>query len=737
MTMSASLPVVVSSSQIATPTSEPAITVRHPEKHSLYLSDNLDEETESALFEEGDPLESRILDLLIQRGARVLVDYKLVDVQEESLLFGGGAHGGKNNGMLSMLVGGGGALGSGQMLGGGGNSASNGGGGKLKRIILEDYTTLPDAAEAMWKKREESIQIATQAALNEQNNNNNRGGAMGALGGGSSNLPSLNPNAASNQEAAANANSIREPFPGFDHPRLRARRRSLKNKEEEQSLISGVNGAVSGRSKGATRDAQKIPELEDLMDLSSWSPVTGRLHKRLLSRALICAGRRGVDPVIFEAAHGAGIVYDGRLVVDAHFQTADSNIYAGGSLCRFSNKYRLRPDQCLRLDHYNGREVGACMAHQVLKNLDPIFGSAPCPKYADHRWIREVGAAGRDYLTEATSASSLQAVAQGTVMKRKRRASEANNHATHVVNGTSTAGRTRFGEPIIEGALQNPPETAAAGRMDPKNADDGLYLFSQPIISYAVLPGGLHYITGRICASQANMEALEIEEVLETDCVKPYPKKKGENAAQRKSALEGHLTRLEILKDGRLGRFSILGHEPIAPEAVEAIVGMPATLLNHLRTRVKEGDVKDILEFLSDEWSTALWFDSFADFFSEVKKDIIADENCRKQIADLVRNLNLKRDEAVGLDRLQDCITKLTLSADKKKETDLKKKMDSHLINFLRRIQPHLKWHQTAAGGNQGGSSGLVGNSNFHQQAMGSVYFLPEEWSDAWKTLHM
>ena len=34
----------------------------------------------------------------------------------------------------------------------------------------------------------------------------------------------------------------------------------------------------------------------------------------------------------------SGLVYDGRLVVDANFQTTDAHIFAGGPLCQFSRK---------------------------------------------------------------------------------------------------------------------------------------------------------------------------------------------------------------------------------------------------------------------------------------------------------------------------------------------------------------------------------------------------------------
>ena len=45
---------------------------------------------------------------------------------------------------------------------------------------------------------------------------------------------------------------------------------------------------------------------------------------------LICCGSKDVDGDIFAAANESGLVYDGRLVVDGRFRTADASIYAGG-----------------------------------------------------------------------------------------------------------------------------------------------------------------------------------------------------------------------------------------------------------------------------------------------------------------------------------------------------------------------------------------------------------------------
>jgi hypothetical protein len=60
----------------------------------------------------------------------------------------------------------------------------------------------------------------------------------------------------------------------------------------------------------------------------------------LEARVLVTCGHRDVDPDVFKSIHDNGLVYNGRLIVDRHFQTTDPSIFAAGSLCEFSNRYK-------------------------------------------------------------------------------------------------------------------------------------------------------------------------------------------------------------------------------------------------------------------------------------------------------------------------------------------------------------------------------------------------------------
>ena len=57
-------------------------------------------------------------------------------------------------------------------------------------------------------------------------------------------------------------------------------------------------------------------------------------------RVLITSGHKDVDQDVFNSIHNNGLVYNGRLIVDKNFQTTDPSIFAAGSLCEFSGRYK-------------------------------------------------------------------------------------------------------------------------------------------------------------------------------------------------------------------------------------------------------------------------------------------------------------------------------------------------------------------------------------------------------------
>lgn len=94
-------------------------------------------------------------------------------------------------------------------------------------------------------------------------------------------------------------------------------------------------------------------------------------------KVMITAGHRNVDPDVFNSIHENGLVYNGRLIVDKNFQTTDTSIFAAGALCEFSGRYAaIAQIRSIRLDRYNGREMGSRLARSVFDIYDPAVSAA-------------------------------------------------------------------------------------------------------------------------------------------------------------------------------------------------------------------------------------------------------------------------------------------------------------------------------------------------------------------------
>ena len=89
---------------------------------------------------------------------------------------------------------------------------------------------------------------------------------------------------------------------------------------------------------------------------------------------LVCCAKADVDPDVFAAINESGLVYDGRLVIDGRFRTADPQIYAAGTLTKHSRRFgRKRPCH----DCYNSREVGQALAKALVEEVDPLAFPVP------------------------------------------------------------------------------------------------------------------------------------------------------------------------------------------------------------------------------------------------------------------------------------------------------------------------------------------------------------------------
>ncbi|CAJ1368273.1 unnamed protein product [Effrenium voratum] len=139
----------------------------------------------------------------------------------------------------------------------------------------------------------------------------------------------------------------------------------------------------------------------------------------------------------------------------------------------------------------------------------------------------------------------------------------------------------------------------------------------RPIAKGGLLPGNLHFyrpglgvLQKRIHARRGDLQDEESKDVKEerdqvivTDTL---------DLAQG----SGHYCRLTLDSLGKVDSITYLGGEALQVESLWSLVGLSETFLNHLYQRWRDQDIPDIVEFLADEWATALFHDRFMDFCS-------------------------------------------------------------------------------------------------------------------------
>jgi len=121
-----------------------------------------------------------------------------------------------------------------------------------------------------------------------------------------------------------------------------------------------------------------------------FQPIEEDEYLELNVRFLITSGIIDIDKEIFNIIHENGLVYNGRLIIKSNFQTTDPVIFACGRICEFSQRYKNQAvGTSLRLDKYNGRELGQKLAKSVLDSLDlshlfdaPITSEEEIPSFS-------------------------------------------------------------------------------------------------------------------------------------------------------------------------------------------------------------------------------------------------------------------------------------------------------------------------------------------------------------------
>jgi len=105
----------------------------------------------------------------------------------------------------------------------------------------------------------------------------------------------------------------------------------------------------------------KLERLEYDEDNSLSSVVIGD-EPEMDCTMLIYADQKDIDAIVLQALTKRSIVFDGRVIVENSYRTADRHIYAAGPVAMFSARFGPSED----FDIYNTLEVGTHLCHTVL-----------------------------------------------------------------------------------------------------------------------------------------------------------------------------------------------------------------------------------------------------------------------------------------------------------------------------------------------------------------------------------
>ncbi|VDO67318.1 unnamed protein product [Schistosoma margrebowiei] len=87
-----------------------------------------------------------------------------------------------------------------------------------------------------------------------------------------------------------------------------------------------------------------------------------------------------VDVDVFRALNDSCIVFDSRLVIDIHFRTNDSSIFAAGPITKLK---RIYYNDYWRHEIANSVEIGHCLGDQLLNLFDPNIENVKVPPVDD------------------------------------------------------------------------------------------------------------------------------------------------------------------------------------------------------------------------------------------------------------------------------------------------------------------------------------------------------------------
>lgn len=139
-------------------------------------------------------------------------------------------------------------------------------------------------------------------------------------------------------------------------------------------MLNNKLGSIEFESKFVKKaddkeDPNKKKKISELRNKRVNQPT--KKQESISCRMSITSGAKDIENNNFNFIHESGLVYDGRLIVDKNFKTTDPYIWAGGSHCEFSRRYKsMCANRMLRMESFNSREIGLQIYKSFGNSLD-------------------------------------------------------------------------------------------------------------------------------------------------------------------------------------------------------------------------------------------------------------------------------------------------------------------------------------------------------------------------------
>jgi hypothetical protein len=224
-------------------------------------------------------------------------------------------------------------------------------------------------------------------------------------------------------------------------------------------------------------------------------------------------------------------------------------------------------------------------------------------------------------------------------------------------------------------SLPSTPATPGNIRGQSKYHDDSLPRFALPRLQHYVLPGGLHYMDSLIAEQPGPCRTLataaeDISDNIEEDIQFRYSW----------ATLDGNM---------RMVRFSYVGTQEIPYRNLSRLVGFNESFLNSLRHSYENGRIDDHIDYLTQDWASALYCQHFEDFYSDLHQLARNSDELKQILTSLEASEHKEETDAMSIKERAEAMT-LSLHervgvGGTKLTSSFRQKLQVRVVNFIRK----------------------------------------------------